>query len=369
MRILIFTDTVGPKEINGVVRTLDETVKNLKLKGHIVRLVSSKDFYKIPQFITKRIYPECTLAYPPFIGVRKIIHKFKPNAIHIATEGTIGWTAWIYCNLNKIKFTTAYHTKFPEYAKEHLHIPVSIGYMYEKLFHNKATATMVATDSLKEHLESYNFNNLFYWERGVDQSIFHPNYNYKFEYKAPIALFFGRVSKEKNIETFCKTKWIGQKIVIGDGPELAYLKTTYPDVVFLGKMIGTELAQRVQAADIVVFPSLTDTYGLTIIESLSCGTPVAGFNITGPKDIIKNGVTGYLADYHSNAVENLSIAMHNTLKCKRQDCLSYASTKTWSNATDQFISNLKDDTCTIKSSRKHRMYICILTKLKRFLRG
>jgi glycosyltransferase involved in cell wall biosynthesis len=193
---------------------------------------------------------------------------------------------------------------------------------------------MYATDSLRDELVQNGITRLAKWERGVDANLFHPDRR-KVHNGLPVALYFGRVSKEKNIEAFLNSEWSGHKIVVGDGPHLDALKSKYPNVEYTGKLVGKELAEVVASADVSVFPSKTDTYGLTMIESMACGTPVAAFNVTGPRDVILHGKTGYLSND-----ESLSEAMHSSLSVSRKECRKFAEGKTWEVCTDQFYSNL-----------------------------
>lgn len=336
MRILIFTDAWSP-QVNGVVRTLTTTVAKLQESGHGVSVVSPNDFLCIPHKLTKWMYPDVTFSVPPILKVSRIISDFKPDCIHISTEGPIGWAAWLICLIKGIKFTTTYHTKFPEYIKKRFYIPMFVGYAYEKMFHNRSFRTMVATQSLRVELENRGFKHLAFWERGVDTDFFHHSRRdddlFPIQHR-PIALFFGRVSKEKNIEAFLEAEWKGTKYVVGDGPQLASLKAKYPSAIFVGKKIGT-LASYVASADITVFPSKTDTYGLTIIESMACGTPVAAYDVTGPRDIIISGQTGCIS-----YKEDLSDAMSDALNVNRNECRRFAETKTWDVCTEQFAKNL-----------------------------
>jgi len=372
MRILIFTDAYEP-QLNGVVRTLTTTVEKLIEKGHSVKVVSPINFYCIPKKLTKWAYPDIDFSIPSSLKVKRIIKNFKPDAIHISTEGPIGWSAWIVCLMCRIKFTTTYHTKFPEYLKVRFFIPLCIGYAYERLFHNRSYRTMVATQSLKTELKHRGFKRMVFWGRGVDTVLFNPIYRSKaFFNNDLVALYFGRISHEKNIGAFLEAEWYGKKVVVGDGPQLDELKLLYPNVKFVGRKTGVELATHVASATITVFPSLTDTFGLTVLESLSCGTPVVAFNVTGPKDQIEHFKTGFLAPIKSSNYtqpEILSARMQWAIGIDRKRCRDAAEKNTWDKCTDQFIKNLEEDRCNIElySSRISTLEVVTL-RLKRFFR-
>ena len=322
-KILIVTDTWSP-HINGVVTTLK---KISQYAGKDVTIISPIWFETYPN----PFYPELRLAFPNQDEIQTVMDAVKPQFIHIATEGPIGYATRKWCIKNKIQFTTSYHTKFPEYFKAYFGIPTWITYPYFKWFHNAGKGMFVATESLRQDLESRGFKNCISWTRGVDTELFWdyddpPKANPKF------ALFVGRVSKEKNIEAFLDLKYDGVKVVVGDGPQLKELKEKYPDVQFKGALMGEFLAWYYQNAEVFVFPSKSDTFGLVMLEALACGTPVAAYNVTGPKDIIHPSV-GCVDD-------DLQKALDTALHCDRKVCRNYAEQYSWKNAVDIFIKKI-----------------------------
>jgi len=293
MNILIVTDAWHP-QINGVVRTIENVGKHLTNRGHEV-------FYLTPLWPGLKnfpvpSYPEIKIPWNVW-RVGKIISSIKPDAIHIATEGTLGIAAQMFCNKRGLPFTTSYHTKTPEYIKERVHwFPLSWGYNIMKWLHKKSKAVLVTTDSMKRELEQYNFhNNMVVWTRGTDLELFHPNKGTRTEQnEPPILIYVGRVSVEKNLEAFLELSSEFTKIVVGDGPDRHFLEKMYPDTEFVGYIQGEELAQMLADSDVFVFPSKTDTFGIVMIEANACGIPVAAYPVTGPKDFVECGVNGYL---------------------------------------------------------------------------
>jgi len=323
-KILIVSDTWSP-HINGVVTTLKKIEEYAKGE---VEFVTPHSFKTHPN----PFYPELRLAFPNQKEIQTVIDSIRPEFIHIATEGPIGYAMRKWCVRNKVKFTTSYHTKFPEYFKAYFNIPTCITYPYFKWFHNAGKGMFVATESLRLDLEKKGFKNCMAWARGVDTELF---WDYDNQPKADpkFALFVGRVSKEKNIEAFLNLKYNGVKVVVGDGPQLKELKKKYPDVQFKGSMTGEFLAWYYQNAEVFVFPSKSDTFGLVMLEALACGTPVAAYNVTGPKDVIIPSV-GCVDD-------DLQKALDTAIHCDRMVCRNYAERFGWKNVVDIFIKKVK----------------------------
>ena len=328
MKIAIATDAWDP-QTNGVVTSLKKTIALLQEKGHEVRVLSALSCRTFPL----PTYGSIRLAILPYQYIKRELNEFKPDVVHIATEGTIGWATRRYCLRHNLKFTTAYHTQFPEYVALRLPIPVNWSYRLMSSFHNKAERTMVATPSMEKALKPW-VKNLVRWTRGVDVDLFKPCNKDYLQASRPVALFVGRVAVEKNIEDFLRLNISGSKYVVGDGPDLEVLKTKYPDVIFTGLKHGNELVRHIAAADVFVFPSRTDTFGLVMLEAMGCGIPVAAYPVTGPIDVVTDNVTGALD-------ENLENAIKRALDCDPQACREYALSHTWEYATDQFLANLE----------------------------
>jgi len=329
MKLMIFSDAWTP-QINGVVTTLKETIKHLEQLEWNVDTVNPTLFKSFPC----PIYKEINLALVTVERIKSMIIERNPNYIHIATEGPIGLAAVLACKELNLKFTTSYHTKFPEYLKSHFGMPLMASYLFVRWFHNSAAKIMTRTPSMKSLLESRGFKNVEVWNGAVNTNIFRP-IGSKTNYKKPILTYVGRVSKEKNIEAFLNIQNNGTNVVVGDGPQLNALKKQYPKAVFLGKKSGEELVQAYNNADCVVFPSKTDTFGLTIIEALACGVPVAAYKVTGPMDILenKNGA-GSINENLLTAVQE--VLTHGNKNRARELSLKYS----WENSTAQFISYL-----------------------------
>ncbi len=328
MRILIVTDAWYP-QINGVVRTLSTTINILRSRGHEIEILEPSGFRSIPM----PGYHEIRLAITSKSKISTRITEIAPDVIHIATEGPLGLWARLCCASNGWKFTTAYHTQFPEYLRMRLPIPLALSYRYLKWFHSGACRTMVATESMRKLLHSRGFNNLAHWSRGVDLQLFKPD-AHKLKIKnRPILAYVGRVAVEKNIEEFLNLDVKCEKHVIGDGPELEQLKLRYPDAVFHGFHSGQDLVDRVAAADVMVFPSRTDTFGLVLIEAMACGVPVAAYPVPGPIDLIINGKNGWIDNDLNNAVKN-------ALRVKPTNCRRFAEGFSWDHSVDQFLSNI-----------------------------
>lgn len=329
MRILIVTDAWYP-QVNGVVRTLETVRGELEGMGHDVRMISPDQFTTIPC----PTYPEIRLAVFARRKLSKMIDAMQPVAIHIATEGPLGQAARGYCLKRNLPFSTAYHTRFPEYLHARTRLPLAISYAGMRRFHGKSQSVMVATESLRDELASRGFKNLHIWSRGVNLDLFHPRPEASFgDFPKPHWLFVGRVAVEKNIGHFLDLDLPGTKFVVGDGPQLADLKHKYPKARFLGKKVGEDLAVAFASADVFVFPSKTDTFGLVILEALASGTPVAVFPVQGPADIVRDTRAGAI-----NA--DLKQAALDALKLDGKDARALAEKYSWYNSASQFLHNL-----------------------------
>ena len=333
MKITIATDAWEP-QTNGVVTTLKATIGKLGELGHEVRVISPQGLASIPA----PSYPEIRLAIAPGFHIAREIKSFRPHAIHIATEGPIGVAMRRYCRRHKLPFTTAYHTRYPEYLNARWPIPLSVSYAWLRRFHGAAARTFVSSDSLRSQLSAKRFEHLHRWQRGVNLELFRPLAGaFPAELAGlprPIMAYMGRVAIEKNIEAFLRLQVPGTKLVIGNGPARATLSERHPDALFIGYRFGDELAAMLSAADVFVFPSLTDTFGLAMIEALACGVPVAAFPVPGPIDVIEPGVTGVLND-------DLAAAIQSALGLNRQVCAERAKAFTWEAATEQFLEGLE----------------------------
>ena len=332
MRILLATDAWEP-QVNGVVRTLTRVVAELREMGETVEVISPDQFHTVPL----PTYPEIKLARGAYDKVQQRFKAFEPEAIHIATEGPIGLAARRLCLEWKLPFTTSYHTRFPEYIAARLPVPLAAGYAYMRWFHKPSGRLMVATPTMREELERHGFRNISQWSRGVDTEAFHPRRPGEpdvFEGMArPIFLNVGRVAVEKNIEAFVSLDLPGTKVVVGDGPQREELGAKYPDVRFLGARFGPDLAACCACADVFVFPSLTDTFGLVILEAWAAGTPVAAFSAPGPIDIIPGTGAGVLAVGQS---EGLRQACLEALTLDRDTVRAVAQQFSWRACAEDF---------------------------------
>ncbi|PHR59704.1 MAG: alpha-mannosyltransferase [Robiginitomaculum sp.] len=336
MRIMLVTDAWEP-QVNGVVRTLTKTVDECRAMGHEVEVIHPGLGYRSFPLPT---YPEIKMSIGAKGDIERRIRDFEPDGIHIATEGSLGQAARSLCLKWAWPYSTSYHTKFPEYVKERFwFIPLAAGYWFMRRFHNTGGCMMVATPSMRDDLAKKGFKNIIPWARGVDTELFRPQIRDEKEgvYKGlarPIFVNVGRVAPEKNIETFLETDLPGTKVVVGDGPAINALREKYPDIVFTGPKFGDDLARYFADADVFLFPSLTDTFGLVILESMACGTPVAGFKVPGPKDIIPGSNAGAIDD-------DLSKAALACLKLDRKKVRAYAETYSWKSCAEEFVQNLE----------------------------
>jgi glycosyltransferase involved in cell wall biosynthesis len=328
MRILVATDAWHP-QVNGVVRTLTSLARSAAGLGAEISFLTPDGFPSMGL----PTYPGLRIALPNRREIAARIEAAAPDAIHIATEGPIGWAVRAYCCRRKLAFTTSYTTRFPEYIAVRSIIPASVSYAVLRHFHAAGAMTMIATDSLRQELSARGFRRLGSWTRGVDTKLFTPDEPAELDLPRPIFMTVGRVAVEKNLEAFLSLNLPGSKVVIGDGPQRAELARLYPKVCFLGEKTGSDLSSHVAAADVFVFPSLTDTFGVVQLEALACGTPVAAFPVTGPLDVIADHPIGALdTDLRSACIRALSIS--------REACRSFALERSWENSARQFIGNL-----------------------------
>jgi glycosyltransferase involved in cell wall biosynthesis len=278
-------------------------------------------------------YPEIRLSLFQGRKIARELDAFRPERIHIATEAALGLAVRRYCLKRKLPFTTAYHTQFPEYVRARFPIPLGWIVAVLRWFHRPARCTMVPTKSIKELLDERGFRNVVLWSRGVDTRLFNPEHAFDYALPRPVWVYVGRVAVEKNIEAFLDLDLPGSKVVIGDGPDHARLVKAYPDCHFLGYRFGSELASHLAGADVFVFPSKTDTFGLVMLEAMACGLPVAALPVTGPVDVVRHGVTGILS-------HDLGKACTEALTHSRDTCRDYALSRSWAYATRQFQSHL-----------------------------
>lgn len=323
------TDAWSP-QVNGVVTTLRTIGEHLTRAGSTVEFLSPTGFRSIPC----PTYPEIRLSLLPYRRVREQIEAFQPDALHVATEGPLGAAARRYCIARGLRFTTAYHTRFPEYVHARTRIPVGITYRWLRSFHGRAHAMLVPTPAVRRELLDRGFENTVAWSHGVDLSAFTPGDRDRLgDSPRPIFLYVGRVAIEKNIEAFLKLDLPGTKWVVGEGPLRAQLEQRYPDVKFAGIQSTSELARFYRAADVFVFPSLTDTFGLVMLEAMACGTPVAAFPVAGPIDVIGNSDAGVMDD-------DLRKACLKALEIPRSRPRAYAERFSWDASVRQFESTL-----------------------------
>ncbi len=330
MRIAIATDAWAP-QVNGVVRTLQAVTAELGQMGHEVCVIAPDQFLTLPC----PSYPEIRLALTTQFGVGRRIAEFGAEAIHIATEGPIGLAARRHCISRGLAFTSAYHTQFPDYVAERTGMPADWFWRYIRWFHGPSAAILASTPSVEAILEGRGIGPVRRWGRGVDLDLFRadrPGHAALADLPRPIQLYVGRVAVEKNIEAFLSCDTPGTKVIVGDGPARSSLQMAYPDAVFLGALHGEELASAYSGADVFVFPSRTDTFGLVMIEALACGTPVAAYPVTGPIDVLAPGSSGM--------DEDLAAAIGRALACDRTDAAAYGATFGWRQSAEQFFQAL-----------------------------
>jgi glycosyltransferase involved in cell wall biosynthesis len=326
-RIALVTDAWQP-QVNGVVTTLTQLVNELRQQGHEVRVFHPYDYKTIPM----PSYPTIPLVWWAKNFKQQLL-DWQPDHLHIATEGPLGWRARSLARQQAWPFTTAYHTKYPEYVHARTKLPLTFMYQLLKRFHAPAQTTFAPSDHLITELEQRGFEHLKRLSRGVDQTHFHPKKRQELPYPRPIYLYVGRIATEKNLTAFLRLTLPGTQLVVGDGPDRQFLSNRYPKAVFVGEKFGEELAQYYASADVFVFPSKTDTFGLVNIEAMASGTPVAAYPVTGPIDIVQNGVNGYLDD-------NLFEAITEALSVKRTNVRASVQSFQWPSVTQDFLANL-----------------------------
>jgi glycosyltransferase involved in cell wall biosynthesis len=340
MRVLIATDAWHP-QVNGVVRTLTSLARSALNLGVDIAFLTPEGFASVPV----PTYPGLRLALPSPVGIAKRMHRIKPDAIHIATEGPIGHMVRRYCIHRGLPFTTSYTTRFPEYISARLSIPEAWSYAVLRHFHAAATVTMVSTPSLMAEFTKRGFKNLGMWTRGVDAETFSPAHRIELDFPRPIFVSVGRVAVEKNLEAFLSLDLPGTKVVIGRGPQEANLKRRFPDAKFLGHLPDAALAAHLAAADVFVFPSRTDTFGVVQLEALACGVPIAAYPVTGPSDVIAGNPIGVIDD-------DLRGACLKALELSRAACRDFALTRSWETSARQFLGHINQ--VIIGDSRKPR---------------
>lgn len=329
MNILIVTDAWMP-QVNGVVRTISTVRTELEAMGHTVEVIGPDRFRTVPM----PTYPEIRLALGAGRRLRAMIEAMRPDCIHIATEGPLGFAARRWCLKRGVPFTTAYHTRFPEYVRDRVPVPLALSYAVVRRFHKPASAVMVATPSIEQDLLARGFTNIRRWTRGVDTDLFRPRDKNFLDLPRPISLYVGRVAVEKNLEDFLKLDLPGTKVVVGDGPARAELEAKYPEVHWAGARHGEDLARHYAAADVFVFPSRTDTFGLVLLEALASGVPVAAYPVPGPLDVVDGSGAGCLS-------EDLAEAVETALTIPPERCRDYALGFSWRRSAEQFLANLK----------------------------
>jgi glycosyltransferase involved in cell wall biosynthesis len=330
MRILLATDAWEP-QINGVVRTLTRTIAECRAMGHEIEVVEPSQFKTMPM----PTYPEIKLAMGVYEALQDILRRFEPEAIHISTEGPIGLAARRICTEWKLPFTTSYHTRFPEYLSARFPVPVGAGYAYMRWFHKPSGRIMVATPTMRDELTGRGFSNISPWTRGVDTEQFRPDLPRVFDdLPRPVFLNVGRIAVEKNIEAFLALDLPGTKVVVGDGPQREELEAKFPNVVFTGSKSGADLAAAFASSDVFCFPSLTDTFGLVILEAMATGTPVAAYPAPGPIDIIPGSGAGMVDD-------DLRAACLGCLELDREKVRAYAEGFSWRASAEEFVRNLQ----------------------------
>ncbi|MGE5503132.1 MAG: glycosyltransferase family 4 protein [Actinomycetota bacterium] len=328
MRILIVSDAWHP-QVNGVVRTLAALAAELEKAGREVVMVTPEQFRTVPC----PTYPEIRLSLMPGRRVAEIIAANQPCAIHIATEGPLGWAARRFCLRRKLPYTTAYHTRFPEYVRARFGLPLAVSYAVVRRFHAAASAVMVATQTVEDELAGRGFGRIRRWTRGVDTELFRPARGPVYDLPRPIFLYVGRLAVEKNVEAFLALNLPGSKVAVGDGPQAAELKRRFPDVLFPGAKTGEALAAHYADADVFVFPSRTDTFGLVLLEAMACGLPVAAYPVAGPLDVVGDAPVGHLD-------EDLGAAARAALAIPRDACRRHAESFSWAASAQQFLDNL-----------------------------
>lgn len=328
MRIVLATDAWSP-QVNGVVRTWQQTIRELSAMGHAIDVVHPG----LGRTIAAPRYKEIRLALAPWRIVGDAMER-PFDAVHIATEGPVGCAMRRFCESRGIPYTTSYHTQFPEYLKQYFGLPRRITWRFMRWFHGGARATLAPTRRVTEELQIRGIARAVTWCRGVDTALFRPITSDLFaNLPRPIHLYAGRVAREKNIDAFIEAPLPGAKVVVGDGPERERLARQHPEIAFAGYRFGDELAAHYAAADVFVFPSRTDTFGIVMLEANACGLPVAAYPVTGPIDVVHEGVNGALD-------EDLASAAARARRIPRESCLAHARSQSWRRVAETLVSHL-----------------------------
>ena len=328
MKILIATDAWRP-QVNGVVRTYERLEEETARLGVELTFLTPAEFQTWPC----PTYPEIRLALPGYAYIIERMNMIRPDAVHIATEGPLGWMTRSHCLRRGIPFTTSFHTRFPDYLSRRFGLPESWIWSILRRFHNAGAGIMVATPSLATELDSRGFDRIMPWTRGVDTDVFRPRRVRRFG-AGPIFLYVGRVAVEKNIEAFLGSDLPGKKVVVGAGPQLEELRVKYPEVTFTGKQVGEDLAECYASADVFVMPSRTETFGIVLLEAMASGLPVAAYPVTGPLDLVREGETGFLS-------EDLAAASEAAMALDRDIIRKRALDYSWEAAARLFIANIE----------------------------
>ena len=347
MKILVATDAWHP-QVNGVVRTLSHVAHEASIFGSDIEFLSPQGFWTLPM----PSYPEIPLALTGPGDIERRLDRTRPDAVHIATEGPIGHAVRRVCMKRGMPFTTSLHTRFPDYLAERLPLPqrwtTDMTWAWLRRFHAPGAAVLAATPTLVRELNERGFHDVKVWSRGVDAQLFNPQRRKELDKELnlprPIFLSVGRVAVEKNIEAFLKLDLPGTKLVVGDGPARAQLERQYPDAVFVGAKQGEELAEYYASADVFVFPSRTDTFGLVLLEALGSGTPVAAYPAPAPRDVIGTAPVGALD-------EDLKAACLKALQCSRADCRDFAAGMTWAASARTFVEQVSEGARRWRSKR------------------
>jgi glycosyltransferase involved in cell wall biosynthesis len=327
-RLLIATDAWHP-QVNGVVRSLEAIAAHAASFDMEVHFLTPQSFRTLPL----PGYGEIRLALATASAAAAAIAHVQPEFIHIATEGPIGLATRRYCLRAGLPFSTSYHTRFPEYLAARAPVPVWLSYAFLRRFHNAGAGTMVSSPSLERNLIKQGFKRLLHWSRGVDETLFRPRAEQVLDLPRPIFLFVGRIAVEKNVEAFLRLELPGSKVVVGNGPMLGQLKAAFPEAHFMGPQQGEELARTYASSDVFVFPSLTDTFGIVLLEALASGLPVAAYPVMGPLDVIGESKAGVLD-------HDLQRAALAALEIPRELCRAHATTFTWKRSAAQFFGNI-----------------------------
>jgi glycosyltransferase involved in cell wall biosynthesis len=328
MRILVATDAWKP-QVNGVVRSLESVARALREFGAEIEFLTPQGFTTVPL----PTYSEIRLALASRRAVSKRLEGTSIDHIHIATEGPVGLAARRYCLTAKRLFTTSFHTKFPEYIAARTGIPEGLTYSLLRRFHNAGSGVMVSTASIADDLDKRGFKRLMHWTRGVDHIQFNPAKAFALDLPRPVFLYTGRLAPEKNVEAFLSLDLPGSKLIIGDGPSRRALQASYPQAHFIGAQTSDVLAMHYASADVFVFPSKTDTFGMVILEALACGLPVAALPVPGPLDVIGTSGAGVLDS-------DLRAACLAALDIPREKARAHALNFTWANSAKQFLDNI-----------------------------